>query len=168
MPRQTFDSVAMQIASPPVIECEPKRLELHATRVIDASRRLLPPAPPAEPRSILIVGDDPAIRKLLRRLLDRRGYVTHEIADASEIPGEMQRRPVDLLIIDAMTDVRDPEILFSFARARPDLKILALSLDSVQSALPPGCLRLTKPFSLDRFLECVDRLLSAPAPAEQK
>src|SRR5580658_10489703 len=51
------------------------------------------------PRSVLILESDPSIRKLLRRLLDRRGYFTHEVIQPDDLPAELHERRVDLLIV---------------------------------------------------------------------
>ncbi len=106
------------------------------------------------PRSILILESDPSIRKLLRRLLDRRGYFTYEVLKPEDLPAELRERRVDLLIIeDSLLDA-------AAAPVHSDLKILSLSLGPLNGAVIPGrSLALTKPFSSRMFIECVDRLL---------
>jgi CheY-like chemotaxis protein len=118
------------------------------------------------PRSILILESDPSIRKLLRRLLDRRGYFTYEVLKPEDLPAELRERRVDLLIIE---DVHLEGALPRAAPApvHPDLKILALSLGPLNGALIPGrSLALTKPFSCQIFIECVDRLLDSGSPTD--
>jgi CheY-like chemotaxis protein len=114
------------------------------------------------PRSILILESDPSIRKLLCRLLDRRGYFTHEVIEPGDLPAELRERRVDLLIIaDGLSAA------LALALLHPNLKILALSPDSLNGAEIPGrCLALTKPFSFESFLECVDRLLEPVTPVD--
>ncbi len=62
---------------------------------------LVPPVRLIRPRSILILESDLSIRKLLRRLLDRRGYFTHEVLRAADLETELRERRVDLLVVDA-------------------------------------------------------------------
>jgi CheY-like chemotaxis protein len=112
------------------------------------------------PRSILILEGDLSIRRLLRRLLDRRGYFTYEVPDPADLPTELRGRRIDLLIVDAsLMGPNGESAAFALAQDHPELKILALS-PQVSSApeLPDRCLTLTKPFSLDSFIQCVDGL----------
>jgi CheY-like chemotaxis protein len=131
--------------------------------------RLVEPPPIAEqplrftrPRSILILESDASIRKLLRRLLDRRGYFTHEVIEPEDLPAELRERRVDLLIVaDGLNSA------LALAHLHPNLKILALSVDALNGAEIPGrCMALTKPFSFEIFLECVDRLLEPLTPPD--
>jgi len=130
-------------------------------------RRLMEPPPSVvqplrftRPRSVLILESDPSIRKLLRRLLERRGCFTHEVIEPEDLPVELRERRVDLLII---ADELDSAL--ALASVHPKLKILALSPEPLDGVEIPGrCLKLTKPFSSETFLECVDRLLETAAP----
>ena len=119
------------------------------------------PLPNLPPGSILILAGDLSIRKLLRRLVERRGYQTIETGESGDIVSELERRPVDLLVIDvADAGVNGIPGVLELARAHPDLKVLALASEPLQDDQIPGrLLTLLKPFPLDRFLDCVDRLL---------
>jgi CheY-like chemotaxis protein len=124
------------------------------------------PLPPQQilasvPAPVLILESDLSIRKLLRRLLERRGYVIVELAQADDLANELRDRRAGLLIVDAAAmGANGVESLVALARAHPSLKILALSTESFQGHEIPGrLLALPKPFPLDRFVDCVDRLL---------
>jgi CheY-like chemotaxis protein len=115
---------------------------------------------------ILILESDLSIRKLLRRLLERRGYFTVEVSHPGQLARELRDRPADLLIVDVSAT---PEIgvdaVVALAREHPSLKILALSAETLQDNEIPGrLLVLLKPFPLDRFVDCVDRLLERSTP----
>jgi DNA-binding NtrC family response regulator len=119
---------------------------------------------PAAPGPILILESDLSIRKLLRRLLERRGYLTVEISQAADLAGALRDRRADLLIVD-VSAVPETGVagLVALAHAHPSLKILALSAESLQDIEIPGrLLSLPKPFALDRFVDCVDRLVERP------
>jgi CheY-like chemotaxis protein len=121
-----------------------------------------PPAPPPGP--ILILEDDLSIRKLLRRQLDRRGYLTEEVSHADDLAVELLGCGASLLIVD-VSAARTPgvEAVVALALAHPHLKILALSAESLQASEIPGRLvALPKPFPLDSFVDCVERLLAEP------
>jgi CheY-like chemotaxis protein len=116
------------------------------------------------PRSVLILEGDLSIRKLLRRLLDRRGYFTCEVADPKDLESELRERRVDLLIVDApLLGADGAATAFALAQNHPDLKILAFLPEPENRGEPSArCLTLSKPFSLDSFIQSVDRLLAAP------
>jgi CheY-like chemotaxis protein len=143
------------IESPVAERDVPKRksVEIHS----------LPPQPilAVLPGPVLIFESDLSIRKLLRRLLERRGYFIVELAQADELARELRDRRAGLLIVDAAAmGANGVEALVALARAHPSLKILALSTDSFEGHEIPGrLLALPKPFPLDRFVDCVDRLL---------
>lgn len=171
MPRQVLDVDPVDVdpiepdpVEPDLVECV--RPELRPIP------RLVEPPPIVAPlrftrsRSVLILEGDLSIRKLLRRLLDRRGYFTHEVAKPEDLPAELRERRVDLLILDAvLMGANGLDSALALAHVHPDLKVLALSLESLDQAdVPERCLALTKPFSLETFLESVDRLLEPVHP----
>ncbi len=105
-------------------------------------------------RSILIVSGDPALRKLLCKVLGRHRYHTHELADASLLTSELRARKVDLLIADL--DLPDRQVvdrLRTLRSAFPNLKIIALS--ALYDAEVPGSVVLPKPFHREMLLQSV-------------
>jgi CheY-like chemotaxis protein len=148
----------------PVLQMPPRpQPERPLPRVVEPAPIATKPLRFIPPRSILILESDLSIRKLLRRLLDRRGYFTHEVIEPEDLPAGLRERRVDLVIIEAA--LMGANGLDALAHVHPHLKILALSLESRNGAeVPTHCLTLTKPFSLDTFLDCVDRLLEPSAP----
>jgi CheY-like chemotaxis protein len=128
----------------------------------------------AEPRShggrrpgpILILESDLSIRKLLRRLLERRGYLTVEIAKVEDVSTELGDRHTGLLVIDVSAGgAHAADTLLALALTHPNLRILALSAEPLTPAaeISDRFLALPKPFPLDRFIDCVDGLLTRPA-----
>ncbi|MGB6944774.1 MAG: response regulator [Bryobacteraceae bacterium] len=175
--------LALDIISPTHIEPEPvlprheepqliplgSHAEVNAPQLVENPTSASVPEPPqplpaVQPGSILILEDDLSIRKLLRRLLDRRGYFTVEISDAADLAAELLERRAGLLIVDisatAENGVKDVAAL---AAAHPALKILALSAEKLPAIEIPGrLLVLIKPFPLESFVDCVERLLERP------
>jgi CheY-like chemotaxis protein len=117
--------------------------------------------------SIAILESDLSIRKLLRRLLERRGYRVGEIARAEDLPGQLSEGGASLLIVDVSAgEETNVETIVALARAHPSLKILALSAESLQGSEIPGrFLALPKPFPLDSFVDSVERLLGPSSPS---
>jgi CheY-like chemotaxis protein len=121
---------------------------------------------PAVPGAILILESDFSIRKLLCRLLERRGYPTVEIAKAEDLAGALRKLPADLVVMDvSIAGANGMKALLALARVHPHLKILALSAEPMEASDIPGRLMaLPKPFPLDSFVDCVDRLLERSSP----
>jgi two-component system phosphate regulon response regulator PhoB len=121
---------------------------------------------PAVPGAILILESDFSIRKLLCRLLERRGYSTVEIAKAEDLPGALRKLPADLVVMDvSVAGANGMQTLLALARVHPHLKMLALSAEPMEASDIPGrLLALRKPFPLDSFVDCVDRLLHRSSP----
>jgi len=157
---------------------EPRRIQPEARQPQRPQPEVVPspvkaepsPPPPAIPApaalgAILILEDDLSIRKLLRRLLDRRGYHTVEVARAEDLAGQLLDRTVDLLIVDVSTAETGVEAVVKLALALPSLKILALSAEPLLANVIPGRLQvLPKPFPLDTFVNGVDRLVKPSSP----
>jgi DNA-binding NtrC family response regulator len=125
------------------------------------------------PRTILIRENDLSIRKLLRRLLERRGYLVIENEEADHLANRLRNRRADLIVVDVMPAVEPGmKTLVELVTAHPGLKILALSSPGSaehSESLPDRLLVLPKPFRLDSFVDCVDRLMepsSPPNPAQ--
>jgi len=165
MPRQLLeiDPVDPDLA-------EPIQPERPLPRLVEPQPIVVQPLRFGRPRSILILESDLSIRKLLRRLLDRRGYFSHEVSKPEDLGTELRERRVDLLILDAaLLGANGLDNALALSHVHPDLKILALSLESLNTAgIPERCLALTKPFSLESFLESVDRLLEPATPPDRE
>jgi len=132
--------------------------------VIEAAAVEVSQAIRAAPGPIVILESDLSIRKLLRRLLERRGHLTVEISQAADLAGVLRDRRPDLLIVD-VSAVPETGVagLVALAHAYTNLKILALSVESLHDSEIPGrLLALRKPFALDHFVDSVDRLLERP------
>ena len=123
------------------------------------------PAPPA-PATVLIVESDFSIRKLLGRLLERRGYLTVEIAQPEDLAGALRDLRADLVVMDvSRAGTNAAQTLATLAADHPSLKILALSAQPLEDHEVSGrLLALLKPFPLDSFVDCVDRLLQRSGP----
>lgn len=122
---------------------------------------------------ILIVDDDPSLRAVMRKLLERRGHQVREAADGARALELARRSRPDLVITDLfMPEKEGIETIVEMREAFPRLPILAVSGGG---ALGPGSAlgdaealganaSLAKPFSVESFQEAVDRLLGGSAP----
>jgi two-component system KDP operon response regulator KdpE len=111
----------------------------------------------AAPLKVLVVDDEPPIRKLLRMGLETQGYQTMDASNAKAALELMSGRP-DLVILDlGLPDMQGLELLRQIREAREDLPIVVLSSrgDEVAkvAALDQGADDyVTKPFGMEELL----------------
>ncbi len=111
----------------------------------------------APPLKVLVVDDEPPIRKLLRMGLETQGYQTMDASNAKAALELMSDKP-DLVILDlGLPDMQGLELLRQIRAAREDLPIVVLSSrgDEVAkvAALDQGADDyVTKPFGMEELL----------------
>jgi CheY-like chemotaxis protein len=140
---------------------------LYLPQATEAAERAPAPEPPAvaEPEEsvILLVEDDPDVRGVARRLLERAGYRVLEASDAAAALDLLRSEArIDLLFTDVTLPrgVSGPEIAREAETLRPTLPVLfttGYALDGRRpEALPPdGAPVLRKPFSREQLLAAV-------------
>jgi CheY-like chemotaxis protein len=132
------------------------------------------PVPHEVSGTILLVEDDPQVREVARRALERAGYTVLTAGDAETAIAATDRHPgeIQLLITDVVLPrVNGRELAARLAIHRPAIKVLYVSgtTDGViarHKMLEPGIEFLEKPFALDSLLRKVRRILGADLSAE--
>jgi two-component system, OmpR family, KDP operon response regulator KdpE len=115
--------------------------------------------------NILIVEDDPNIRKLVRVNLVKRGYSVSEAVDSHQAIALFQEVPVDLVVLDLMLPGGLSGVdICTWIRARSDVPIIILSArleeDLKVAALDAGADDyVTKPFGQEELLARVRAFL---------
>ena len=114
--------------------------------------------------NILIVEDDPNIRKLVRVNLVKRGYTVSEAKDSHQAIALFQEVPVDLVLLDLMLPGLSGVDVCTWIRARSDVPIIVLSArleeDLKVAALDAGADDyVTKPFGGEELLARVRAFL---------
>ena len=101
LPRSDIEARKLDIEARK-LDIEARRSDIAAPVPVESTQVTTPPepTPTSTPVRILILEDDLSIRKLLRRLLERRGYLTVEISQAGDIARELLGRGASLLIVD--------------------------------------------------------------------
>jgi CheY-like chemotaxis protein len=116
---------------------------------------------------VLVVDDEPAIRQLIRRMLEPEGYRVEEAGDGTEALRSLKSRPADCVITDiCMPGMGGCDLIAALRRIAPLLPVIAITgaadtrSDSFQNFTRTfGVKRvLTKPFSTHQVLEAVRRL----------
>lgn len=114
--------------------------------------------------NILIVEDDPSIRKLVRVNLTKRGYTVSEAGDSHQAIALFQEVSVDLVLLDLLLPGLSGVDICSWIRARSDVPIIILSAraeeDLKVAALDAGADDyVTKPFGQEELLARVRAFL---------
>ena len=117
---------------------------------------------------ILIVDDDPAILRAVRRALEARDYSVRALADGSGVVSSLADFRPDVILLDLVLPDTDGITLCRKLRAQSDVPILLLSAvgDDARKveALDEGADDyLTKPFSMEELLARVRVLLRRAA-----
>ncbi|HYK81810.1 MAG TPA: ATP-binding protein [Gemmatimonadales bacterium] len=111
-------------------------------------------AAPAVKRTILLVDDDPAVRRMVKALFGREGHSVEVARNAQHALDLARSRGYDLILVDAQAGARDRLFVEQLLEAHPDLRerILVASGDvrpSADASLARLRLRyVRKPFNL--------------------
>lgn len=136
-----------------------------------------PPAPlSVEGRHILLVEDDPSLRRLMCRVLESEGHVVHTVANASEALAYVEdaSRPLDLMVTDVvMPRVSGIELAQQVLVCRPGTPILFVSGHLNHPSLGSGSLPqhsrlLAKPFPPEVLMSRVREALQPDDPGAVK
>jgi two-component system, cell cycle sensor histidine kinase and response regulator CckA len=134
-----------------------------------ALRQERPVAPRGGTETILLVDDAPSLRKLLRILLETRGYTVLDSGDPSEALRMAQdhKGPLPLMITDInMPGLNGHVLAERLAVDRPETRVIYTSGDSDDADVRHDLLGhhafLEKPFSSDDLMGKVREILDSP------
>jgi two-component system response regulator AtoC len=117
------------------------------------------------PRSILVVDDEPSIRKVLAAQLRRAGYDVTAVADGSEAISLLAEHPFDLVITDLQMPEIDGMALLEHCRATlPALPVILITahgtVDTAVEAIKLGAHDyITKPFDQHELQDIITKAL---------
>src|SRR5438552_3941148 len=149
--------------------------KIYLPRVEDAAApaRLTPATTPSlrGSETILLVEDQEEVRRLVRRVLEARGYTVLVAASGAEAlqVAATHAGPIQLLVTDViMPAMSGREVGLLVAAARPEAKVLYLSGYADESivhhgVLEPGIAFLQKPFTAEGLARKVREVLDTPA-----
>lgn len=110
--------------------------------------------------TILVVDDEPPIRQLVGRILERKG---HQVIQCGDATGALAiTGPIDLLIVDfVLPDVNGRDLTAKLRESRPDLPVILMSgyLPDPELAPPAPSTFLQKPMTPAMVIETVDQML---------
>jgi PAS domain S-box-containing protein len=147
--------------------------------VLTRSEKTDPHAELAEPVSgtVLLVDDEEAVLHIEHEILRSRGVSVRTARNGREALEVLERWPVDVIVADVTMpgEVSAREVVKWVAKRRPELAgriILAISNTrdprETEFVRESGCAVIHKPFALEEFWACVQKMLTAEVPAPSK
>jgi DNA-binding response OmpR family regulator len=115
-------------------------------------------------RRILVVDDEPDIRKVLERYLRREGFLVEMAADGKTALAMIERAPPDLVVLDLIMPTLDGLEMTRLLRGRSDIPIIMLTskdeeLDKLVGLEMGADDYITKPFSVNEVVARVKTVL---------
>ncbi len=115
---------------------------------------------------LLIVEDDPEMRELLRKVLEKEGYLVSVAADGREASASLSRAPCDLVVTDMlMPDDGGLELLQAIRKSRPTLPVIIITAfgdwKSYSRALELGAAAfISKPLKMAELIGAIHTALA--------
>jgi PAS domain S-box-containing protein len=127
------------------------------------------PSAPSGSGTILVVEDESAVRRFVKRALERRGFEILEAADGAEALHlvKSHRGPIDAVVTDVdMPQMSGIEFARELARSHPETPVLFLSGSSRDFLDDPDAQQalghfLQKPFTEEAIIDELRRLIAA-------
>jgi DNA-binding response OmpR family regulator len=119
--------------------------------------------------TVLVVDDEPIVREVVVRYLEREGYRTLEAGDGERARELLERDPPNLVVLDVMLPGTDGLSLCRWIRARSDLPVILLTARGEEADRIVGLEigaddYVTKPFSPRELAARVRTVLRRAAP----
>jgi two-component system, OmpR family, alkaline phosphatase synthesis response regulator PhoP len=126
--------------------------------------------------SVLIADDDPNILRALSFLMRHQGYSVRAVADGQEALDAIAEDRPDLLLLDLMMPKANGLDVCKALRSDPtrkDIRIIMLTARGRDGEQATGLAMgadayITKPFAIGDVVECVAKVLAAPAAVHSR
>jgi DNA-binding NtrC family response regulator len=120
--------------------------------------------------TVLVVDDDPMLRRLLDLGLQRAGFVVRLASDGKEAIESYRRQPAGIVLMDVQMPGADgAETLELLRQLDPQVRCCLMTGGTsytVEELLKMGALRvIEKPFNLERLAQTLRHVLSRPQAA---
>jgi DNA-binding response OmpR family regulator len=122
--------------------------------------------------TVLVVDDEPIVRNVVVRYLEREGYRTLEAGDGETARAILEREPPELVVLDLMLPGIDGLALCRWIRARSDLPVIMLTAlgeeaDRIVGLEVGADDYVSKPFSPRELAARVKSVLRRSAPGSR-
>jgi CheY-like chemotaxis protein len=124
--------------------------------------------------TILIVDDEPAVRRLIGKWLQAEGFIVIEAGNGREAISAAQESMLDLIVMDVMLPDMNGFVATERIRTVPGFKSIPVigltGLDvRIDVAHEGGCTDLlSKPVEREQLLEMVRRYIKSSKPRQQR
>jgi DNA-binding NtrC family response regulator len=123
----------------------------------------------AESRCVLVVDDDAAFLKTLRKVLEQNSYATFTARNLGDALEMLESASPGAVVLDLRLDgITAPETVLAIKHMSPSVALIlcsgyAAALDETTSSMPPRLIHasLLKPFSPDALLEILNEVFAA-------
>ncbi len=112
--------------------------------------------------TILVVDDEPPIRQLVARILERKGHRVIQCGDATTALAVTDT--IDLLLVDfVLPDMNGRDLTAKLREARPTLPVILMSgfLPDPELAPPAPSTFMQKPMTPQVVVDTVDQMLAS-------
>ena len=113
-------------------------------------------------KSILLADDDPAVRRMLCRVLAEENYCVIPVSDADEALGKLRDLQVDLIVLDlTLPHMAASDALFRrFKNERPSVPVILISSHRDENlAHDFNGIRMEKPLDVSDLVRTIGKLL---------
>ena len=117
-------------------------------------------------RSILLIEDEPAVRRAARRILESAGYRVVEAANGSEAVAAFEKETPDVVVSDVVMPggMSGKALADQFHAVAPEVPVLFMSgytadIITARGVLDDNVMLIQKPFSAEILLEGISRAL---------
>lgn len=121
---------------------------------------------------ILLVDDEEQLTSVLSQFFMEKGYKVQRAASGDEALAIVEKKPVDLIVLDLqMPGVPGEEVLKQVKAKAPQISVMVLTAypDREKAVRALGCdAFFTKPFATEKLIERADRLLTRKDEDELK
>ena len=118
---------------------------------------------------VLVVDDEPAVRRFAVRVLREEGYAVQEATDGAEALELIRMTPAEIAVVVSdivMPRVNGVQLLQFLSVSRPELPVILMSgygtTQLAERGIASPCAVLTKPFPPDALLAEVRRCIRSP------
>lgn len=115
---------------------------------------------------VLLLDDDPSVRRLFNRLLTKEGYMVEEATDIAAANAELRVMLPDLMVVNLSSSREEETAVKNFRKAHPELNMVVLSETGDPSMNADKLFFVPRPCRVSTLIALVDDI-AAQAPPPQ-